>query len=275
MKNNLKNLAVICAVSSLPVNSYASDSHYVAGLEGIKSSSLPPPGLYYKGFFVNYTADKNENLPPNSKVTVNAIAHKVAWVTSQKVLGADLLFESVLPMVITDIKVGGNNIDKQTGIGDFYIGSALGWHGDKWDVSAGAAYWFDTGKYDETEPASPGKGHDSVMLTLGGNLKLNQTGDISLSVLGRYEIPDGSNLNDEIIIEWGLAKSYGPLDVGLVGYKTLETGKGKEKRNAMGLSLGNFWPEMMLGANIAVYKEFSNEETFEGTTIRASLTKVF
>lgn len=275
MKTTVNKLALILITSSLPLAVYASDSHYVPGIEGIKGSVMPPQGVYYKGYLVNYSADKNEALPPDSEVNVTALAHRVVWVTPQKLLGGDLALEAIVPLIKTDLKIGGQDIDKRTGLGDLYVGGALGWHGARWDATTGIGYWADTGDYDSNRFASPGKGYDSVMLTLGGNVKLNQKGDINLSALSRYEMPNGDGLNDELIIEWGLGKSYGLLDVGLVGYNTFETGDGKEERNALGLSMGYFSPPNLLGGDIALYKEYSNKETFEGNTLRASLTKVF
>ncbi len=275
MKTTVNKLALILITSSLPLAVYASDSHYVPGIEGIKGSVMPPQGVYYKGYLVNYSADKNEALPPDSEVNVTALAHRVVWVTPQKLLGGDLALEAIVPLIKTDLKIGGQDIDKRTGLGDLYVGGALGWHGARWDATTGIGYWADTGDYDSNRFASPGKGYDSVMLTLGGNVKLNQKGDINLSALSRYEMPNGDGLNDELIIEWGLGKNYGLLDVGLVGYNTFETGDGKEERNALGLSMGYFSPPNLLGGDIALYKEYSNKETFEGNTLRASLTKVF
>lgn len=275
MKITLNKAALLIATSSLSFAVYASDSHYVPGIEGVKGSIVPPPGLYYKGYIVNYNADENEALPADSEVTVTALASRVVWVTPQKLLGGDLAFEAIVPLIKTDLRVGGQNVDERTGLGDLYVGGVLGWHGDRWDAVTGIGYWAETGDYDSNRFASPGKGYDSVMLTLGGNIKLNEKGDINLSALSRYEMPNGDNLNDELIVEWGLSKGYGTLDLGLVGYNTFETGDGDEKRNALGLSMGYFSPPNLLGGNIAVYKEYSNKETFEGRVIRASLTKVF
>ena len=39
--------------------------------------------------------------------------------------------------------------------------------------------------------------------------------------------------------------------------------------------IGYFSPPNLLGGDIALYKEYSNKETFEGEVIRASLTKAF
>ena len=270
MNINLNKLAFSILCSCAAVVAQASDSHYVPGMEGVRGSVLPPPGVYYKGYYINYQADD-----AHIDLTVNALAHRFAWVTSQEILGANLAFETVLPMMRTDLKVDGQSIDKQTGVGDLYVGGILGWHGDRWDITAGTGYWADTGKYNQDKPASPGKGFDSVMLSLGGNAKLNQKGDITFSALGRYGMPNGSGLHDELIVEWGLGKDYGLYNFGLIGYNTFETGDGNERRNALGASLSYFSPKYKLGGDIAAYQEFSNKNTLEGSTLRASLTKAF
>ena len=275
MKNTMKKITLLTIAASLSFTIHASDSHYVPGIEGIKASVVPPPGVYYRGYLINYSADENEALPDDSEVNVTALANRAIWVTPQKVLGGDLTLEAIVPLIKTDLRVGGQDVDERTGLDDLYVGGVLGWHGDRWDAVSGIGYWAETGDYDSNRFASPGKGYDSVMLTLGGNVKLNQQGDINLSALSRYEMPNGDDLDDELIIEWGLSKSYGLLDVGLVGYNTFETGDGDEERNALGLSMGYFSPPNLLGGDIAVYKEYSNKNTFEGEVIRASLTKIF
>ena len=275
MKATQGKIALTALAIFLPLAVHASDSHYVPGIEGIKGSVAPPPGIYYKGYLINYSADESEALPSDSEVKVTALANRAVWVTQQKLLGGDLILEAIIPLVSTNLKIGGQDIDRRTGLGDLYVGSALGWHDSRWDAVAGVGYWADTGDFDKNRFSSPGKGYDSVMLTLGGNVKLTKQGDINFSALSRYEMPNGDSLNDELIIEWGLSKSYGSLDIGLVGYNTFETGDGDEERNALGLSVGYFSPPNLLGGDIALYKEYSNKETFEGEVIRASLTKVF
>lgn len=274
MKTKLSPFAAVVVTSFFAMTAYASDSHYVPGIEGIKASAVPPPGVYYRGYAVDYRATKSDGLPSDSKVTVNALAHRLIWVTEQKVLGGDLTFEAILPMTRTDISIAGGALkDKESGFGDAFLGSVIGWHGERWDAVGGIGYWTTSGKSGSL--ASPGKEHKSVMLTYGGNFKLSQAHDISFSILGRYEMPTKSKLDDEMILEWGLSKSYGALDVGLVGYNTKETGGGKGERNAVGASVGNFWPSLMLGAELAAYREVSVRDNFKGRVIRASLTKVF
>lgn len=269
MKIKLNQLAVLTVItSSLSLPALA--GHYVPGIEGVKAASVPPPGVYYKGYYVNYDVDGSAD------VTVNALAHRLIWVTEQRILGGDLTLETILPMINEKVKAGGATVKSESGLGDLYLGGVIGWHGERWDAVGGIGYWADTGDKDKV-----GQGHDGIMLTFGGTYKLNQAGDITLSGLGRYEIngdkSGGETVEDNLTLEWGLGKAYGTLDVGVIGYFTREmSGSNKEERNALGMSVGKFWPSIMLGADIAAYKEFGYENFFgNGRTLRASLTKVF
>ena len=278
MKKMLNTIAAVSALVALsvPFAANASDSQYVPGLEGIKGSVVPPAGVYHRVYLANYSSDENETLPPGSNVDVGALVNRVLWVTPQKIMGGDLLFDANIPIVSTDIEVKGQVQDDRTGLANIYAGSYLAWHGDRWDTIAGAGWYFgNSGDFDLRRVASPAREYDSLSFTLGGNVKLNKAADIDFSALGTYEIPQEDGLDEELMIEWGLSKSFGLLDVGLVGYNTFETGAGDEKRNAVGVSTAYFSPDLLLGGDIGVYKEYSNENTFEGNLIRGSLTKAF
>lgn len=276
MKTVISYLSAALAIISLPFAAHASDSQYVPGLEGIKGSVLPPPGVYYRGYLANYSADKNEALPDGGKVDVTALVNRAVWVTPQKFLGGDVILDTLVPLVSTDIKLNGIAEDDRTGLANLYASGLLGWHGERWDAVAGAGWYFgNSGDFSVDRIASPARDYDSLSFTLGGNVKLNKAGDIDFSALGTYEIPQEHGLDEELMIEWGLSKSFGTLDVGLVGYNTFETGAGDEKRNAIGVSTAYFSPELLLGGDVGIYKEYSNENTFEGNLIRGSLTKAF
>ena len=62
--------------SGLPFTAHASESQYVPGLEGIKGSVVPPPGVYYRVYLANYSSDENETLPPGSNVDVGALVNE-------------------------------------------------------------------------------------------------------------------------------------------------------------------------------------------------------
>ena len=188
--NIFSKLALVIAATSLSVTAFASVSQYVPGLEGIKGSVLPPPGVYYRGYLANYSADKNEALPDGGEVNVTALVNRAVWVTPQKLLGADVVLDTLVPLVKTDIELNGIDEDDRTGLGNLYASGLLSWHGERWDAVAGAGWYFgNSGDYSIERIASPAKDYDSLSFTLGGNMKLNKEGDINLSALGTYEIP--------------------------------------------------------------------------------------
>lgn len=140
MKINLNKFALFITASCLSISVYASDSHYVPGIEGVKESVVPPSDVYYKGYVVSYKADGKEALPPDSEVSVTALASRAVWATPQKLLGGHLALKAIVPSLQTDLKAGGQNVDKRTGLGDLYVGSVLGWHGDRGDAVTGIGY---------------------------------------------------------------------------------------------------------------------------------------
>lgn len=252
----------------------AQAGQYVPGIEGVKSAAVPPPGVYYRGYLVHYDADKADGLPPDSSVTVTALANRAIWVTDTEVLGGNLGFEAILPIVSTDLTIGGGAVsDDRTALGDLFLGALIGWHGERWHSVAAAGIWTQTGE--DGDPADPGKDYTELMLTLGGTFYLNTEKDLSLSLLSRYEIADDSAVDDQLVLEWGLGNSSGALDLGLVGYSQWQLEGGSAQTHAAGVSLGYFWPGAMLGLDAAVYREFSVEDGFEGNKFRLALTKVF
>ncbi len=270
---NYKNKKAALILPLLLAAGTAQAQNYVPGIEAIKGAAAPGPGLYYKAYGVRYHADESDNLPAGSEVTVNALAHRLIWVTEQKVLDGDLILEAILPMVNTDLKVGNVMKDEETALGDLFVGSVLSWHGDRWDSVAGAGIWSPTG--DDNSPASPGKGYSELMLTLGGNVYLDDAKTYSASVLSRYEKADDSDVEDNLIMEYGLGvKLSNGIEVGFAGYSEWEMGDGDSERHAAGIEVGYFWPSIMMGLNVAAYKEYSSNESFEGDQLRIALTKV-
>ncbi|MBB1486967.1 SphA family protein [Oceanospirillum sediminis] len=274
MKYNNKKNALILPLLLAGSLSAQANQHYVPGIEAIKAASAPGPGMYYKAYGVHYNADDADNLPNNSEVTVNAIAHRLIWVTEEKILDGELLLETILPMVSTDLNIGNMVKDDYTGLGDFFAGGALSWHGDNWDSVVGAGIWSPTGQ--DKGAAAAGKGYSELMLTLGGTLYLDNSKTYSLSVLSRYEIADDNDVEDSFLMEYGLGyKLDNGVEIGLAGYSDWEQGKGTAERHALGIEGGYFWPQYMAGINVAAYKEYSTTDTFEGHQLRLSLTKVF
>ncbi|GGO87226.1 hypothetical protein GCM10011348_39920 [Marinobacterium nitratireducens] len=253
----------------------ASAGHYSPGVEALRASVVPGPGLYYKGYAVHYSADEHSALPADSKVEVNAIANRLIWVTDHKVLGGDVALETIIPVIRTDLSIAGGAVESdEWGLGDIMLGSVLGWHGERWDTVAGVGVWTRTGQDDE--PADPGLGYTETMITLGGNLYLNGARDLAFSALSRYSLADDSDIDDEFLVEWGLSKQLpGGLEAGLAGYDRWQVEGGDREKHGIGVAAAYFWPQLMAGLNIAVYDEYDAEQDFEGYQLRATFTRVF
>ena len=244
-------LAILAALGG---HAAQAEGHYVAGVEGIQAASVPPPGTYYLGYMVHYSADDfripgtSTSLPGSNTATVDALANRVVWISTHKVLGADFGMEAIVPVVRTSLSFtapGTPPPQSESGVGDVYLGPVvLGWHGSNWDAVAAAGVWLDSGS--SSTPAAPGKGFKSTMLTGGVTYYFDSAKTWSGSALMRYEIntakSNGITPGDQATIEWGFGKAMGPVQVGLVGYNQWQVNADsgplatnfKSKRNAIG-----------------------------------------
>jgi hypothetical protein len=273
------------------------DGHYVPGITGIQAASAPPPGVYYLAYLIDYNIDSfrapgsSSKLPGNNSGTVTALANRFVWITGQKLLGADYGMETIIPVMRTSLTVNAAGIsDSRSGLGDIYVGPLiLSWHGQQWDAVAGAGMWLDNAS--TSYPASPGKGFKSTMLTGGMTYYFDSAKTITASALMRYEFntskDTGFRPGQQLSLEWGLGKSFGPVTVGLVGYSQWQTsndeGPGattsRAARHAIGAELVYPVPSAGLSLQGAIYKEFSatagTAAQTKGTLARITIIKAF
>ena len=272
--------------------------HYVPGVEGIQAASVPPPGMYYLGYLVNYSIDElrlpgsSNTVPLSNTGTVSALANRLVYISGTKVLGADYGVEAIVPVLRTSLNFNAPGIsESSSGVGDIYLGPlVLGWHGSNWDAVAAAGFWLDNANSDK--PSSPGNGYRSTMFTGGGTYYFDDAKTWSGSALLRYEVNSRKN-NDfkpgnQVSMEWGFGKSLGAVQVGLVGYDQWQTsndsGPGatgdQAERHAIGVEL--VYPLMkeagvMLKA--AYYDEYSarggSNPQAKGSTLRFTFVKAF
>jgi len=289
--------AALGALTLLAAGVAQAGGHYVAGVEGVQAASVPPPGMYYLGYLVNYQTDSvrapggETDLPGNNSIKVTALANRFVWITNQKVLGADYGVEAIVPLQRTKLDLGAVPLaDTRSGLGDIYLGPlVLGWHGSNWDAVAAAGLWLDNGSTDH--PASPGLGHKSTMLTAGATYYFDPARSLTASALMRYEIngkdDTGFKPGRQISLEWGIGKGIGPVALGLVGYNQVQVGNDsgpgasndKSSRSAIGAEV--VYPIMSAGVFLkgAVYKEYQSQAGTgaepKGTLLRATLVKAF
>jgi len=269
----MKKIIFAAAALTALVGAHA-EGHYVPGVEGIQAASVPPPGLYYLGYMANYNAEQfkapggSTALPGNNKATIFALANRLAWISTTKVLGADYGMETIVPVQSTSLTLNAAGVsDTQSGFGDVYMGPlVLGWHGANWDAVGAAGFWLKSA--DSSSPASPGKGFSSTMLTGGATYYFDTAKTISGSALLRYEINDsksnGFKPGDQVSLEWGFAKMLGSVQVGVVGYDQMQvssdSGTGassnKSERHAIGAEV--VLPLMSSGVVLkaAAYQEY-------------------
>ena len=287
----MKAKKLVTAMSAALLSTAAfSAGHYVPGVEGIQAATVPPPGIYYLGYVLNYNIDKISGVPGRSTGSVTALANRFVWITKQKFLGANYGVEAIAPLQTTSLNLGGNGFDKK-GLGDIFVSPLiLAWHGQNWDAVATVGEWLKNGSFSATNPASVGKGFRSTMYTLGGTFYPDSQKEWSLSVLARYETngkQDDTRITpgDGLSIEWGIGKQIGGgKQLGLVGYHQRQTTKDrgpgaspfKPSKSAVGIQFDYPILERGMFLKFAAYKEFSADETAaEGKLFRLSIIKAF
>ena len=289
--------AVLALLGGLAPLAAQAAGHYVPGVEGIQNASAPPPGFYYLGYLVHYNINSfripgtSTNLPGSNKGNVTALANRFVWMTGEKLLGADYGVEAIVPIVRTSLKVSAAGLyDRDTGVGDVYLGPlVLGWHGQQWDAVAAAGMWLDTGS--TSDPASAGHGYKSTMLTGGLTYYFDSEKTISGAGLLRFErhgkMDSGFRHGNQLTLEWGLGKAFGPLQAGVVGYSQWQTsndsgfgaGNDKSSRHALGAEVAYpLAPGLVVKG--ALYKELRAEAGSsgpqpKGTLLRMTLLKAF
>jgi hypothetical protein len=288
-----------CAAPLHAIENFASyTGHYCAGVDGIKGSSVPPPGFYIRDYNVFYSAGQlNDNSGNKVPVDFNAFVYanvfRLIWVTDYKVLGGNFFCDALVPFEYTSLKVN-NFKDSRFGMGDIYAEPvAIAWHGKQWDAAAGYAFWAPTG---ESAPgtispgmANPGKGFWGQMLTLGGTVYFDKEKTWSLSALNRYEFNQEDRdthitPGQDWTLEWGLAKSVTKtVELGLVGYCQYETTKDsgmgaspyQNSVAAVGPEVSVYWPKIGTFTALRYDYEIAAYDRPQGNTITLVITKPF
>ncbi len=164
-KNKLGLICVLmagfCSSSAFATESGA-DS-FPHGAEGVMAGALPPAGLYFLGYYQQYHATefldaKGNALIPDFDLDVHALVPRVVWMSNQKILGGQLGFYGILPLVNLRLQMADER-DHQTGIGDFMVAPMLGWHqgSHHWVVALESI--LPTGEYDVDRLANIGKNY--------------------------------------------------------------------------------------------------------------------
>jgi len=287
VKSLFAGVVLLCGLMVIAGPVQAQTTHYPAGVEGIKGASLPPPGVYFRDYNYIYFADSFKEGPPAFDIFANVQAPRLIWITGKKVLGGFYGMDVIVPLAYQDLDVTGFR-ESHFGIGDLFVEPiTLSWHPKQFDFAFGYGFWAPTGDYSLKDPALPGKGFWTQMLTAGVTVYPDKARTWSLSALNRYEI--NQKRNDTGItpgqywtLEWGLAKSLSKtVDFGMAGYyqaqATLAGGIGaptaKDSVVGIGPEITFVCTKFGVATSIRYMREAGASNRPEGNTVNIILTK--
>lgn len=230
--NNLKlaTLATAIMLSTLGGAAHATEGGggvYPNGNESYLAGALPPPGTYFLTYASHYEAstlrdNSGNKIPPNFNVRADALALRAVHVTQQQILGGQLLFHAIAPLVNLKVQVGAAN-NSTTGLADIVFGTGLGYHAsDKlhyvWAVDVTAP----TGSYDSNKLANLSRNYWNIepVFALTYVQPMGFNGDVKImydfnGVNNATNYRSGQELHADFAAGWALGNGW---TVGVGGY---------------------------------------------------------
>jgi hypothetical protein len=290
MKSRILLIAVFCGLI-LSTGLLHAQTHYPAGVEGIKGPSLPPPGVYIRDYNYMYFANtfETEQAPPDFDLFANIQAPRLIWITPLKIFGGYYGMDIIVPFAYQNLDMTGFS-GSDFSLADVFVEPiTLSWHGKQYDASFGYGLWTPSGDFDAKDPVSPGKGFLTQMLTGGVTYYPDKSKTWSIAALNRYEF---NHKNDETgttpgqywTLEWGIGKSVTKtIEVGATGYFQVQTTKASgldastEKDHVAGIGPEVIlaWPKAGLSTSIRYVREVGAHNRTEGNVLNLTFTRRF
>ncbi len=163
----VRKALIVAAVATTSGTAFATEgggSIYPNGAENYLVAAIPPPGVYVLEYLSGYSADKlldnNGNPAPiNFDLNVTAAATRLIWVTDQQILGGQLAFHAIAPLVHVSASVNGAGQTK-SGLGDITFGPALGYHAsENLHYLYGLDFNAPTGQYNKNDMVNLGRNY--------------------------------------------------------------------------------------------------------------------
>ncbi|WP_297835881.1 transporter [Pseudomonas sp.] len=225
-------------------------SSYPMGTESYMVGAMAPPGFYGIVYASHYEADaridNNGNKRPGDfQLQSNAITPRFIWVTDQQVLGGNVAFHAIMPLVDLKVDLNGQS-QEQKGLGDMTFGTGLGYHlTDKLRSIVGLDVVAPTGEYNRNDLAKLGRNYWDIRpvwaLSYIDPLGLNADAKIMYDFNTKNNATDytsGQEFHVDYTVGWGLGKGW---VVGVGGYVYQQTTDdrqyGERIENSKGLAL--------------------------------------
>lgn len=299
MKITLHSFLLAGALLALNLQLQAQPTaHYVPGVEGIKGSSLPPPGVYFRDYNVFYFADRlndshgNEIKAADPQAFIYANVPRVIWITDKKLLGGFIGVDGLLPLKYTSLEANtprGSFDDSTSGIGDLFVEGTLSWHPQQFDFAFTYGIWVPTGDFSVSNPTRAGLGYWTHMLTAAVTWFPDKDKKWAVSALSRYEInqeQEDTHITpgQAYTLEWGVSYAVKPtVDIGVVGYWQRQTTEDsgstasseKDQVVAIGPEISMFCPKLGVFTSLRYNYEVMAENRLQGQTVAVTFTKRF
>jgi len=231
-------------------------SIYPNGAENYLVGAVPPPGLYVLEYLSGYNSSQlNDNagnrIPLDFNLNATAAATRIIWVTDQKILGGQLAFHAIAPLVNLGVSINGAGQTK-SGLGDMDFGSALAYHASEnlhylfaVDVSA------PTGEYNKNDMANLGRNYWNMepLFALTYEQPVGINADIKVmydfnSINKDTNYRSGQEFHADYAIGWGFSKQF---VAGIGGYVYQQTTDDTQSGNTI---LGNRGRALAIGPSV-------------------------
>ncbi|HEY8906772.1 MAG TPA: transporter [Rhodoferax sp.] len=160
--------AAICAITQPALAGEGGGSSYNGGVENFMTGAAPPPGFYVVEYGNVYSADtlkdgSGNTIPvPGFKVKAVAAATRFVWSTRENMLGGNLVWHAIVPLVDLEVSAAGASQHK-SGVGDITFGPAISFHHSPALHSVLALdFVAPTGEYDKNNLANIGRNYWSL-----------------------------------------------------------------------------------------------------------------
>jgi hypothetical protein len=293
--------AAIAAVSWLAAGSASAQNRgvYPLGMSATGSGIVANPGLSYSNLFLFYSRD--QAVGPDGEVTAtgrNSVLmdmNTIAWVGEKRLGNAKFSMAATIPIANNSLSSDLTGaISGGGGLADsFYQPAIFGWQFERADIKAAYGFLAPTGSFSAGADDNVGSGYWTHVVSSGQTFFLTKSRRTALSAFQMYEVHGsqsgtGVRPGDTMNLDFSVMQSLrergaSQVQVGVVGYAAWQTSAksgpavtaaeaaARYRVNALGLASIVALSERGVTLGFKYFDEFSNESTFEGSSLQISV----